>query len=303
MKFTTRRAAPIALATGLVAMVIIALSSSAAGAATPTDDCSPAAQSAGTCIGFSTDAGTSPVVAAVANQLRLGHVDIARRFVSAVGPHESLATQTLLRRAVTQAGGGQASAAAEQLDAANVPNSVYASPAGTARAEAAAPKPPQAGNGETKAVSLYKWELHGSTNVPVYVGKCSTNGCQTLTVMTYDLQADTYFPADGAQYIAGITPKSGVTNNMTGIKLRLFRDVTHSPDTDEATAPCASSGTRYHCDWRTRSGTTVGHWYYFRLDLTDNPSGGPSSTYQGQTRRYDVINSGNWQFIAYNYGG
>jgi len=47
---------------------------------------------------------------------------------------------------------------------------------------------------------------------------------------------------------------------------------------------------------------SVGNWYYFRIDFVDQPGGYPNSSFQIQTRRWKIISSSNWQFLAYSTG-
>jgi hypothetical protein len=85
--------------------------------------------------------------------------------------------------------------------------------------------------------------------------------------------------------------------------VRLVRDWAGHRDSTKQTSSCPSSGTNLECHFTSKKGTQRGHWYYFRLDLTHNPTSYPSSVYQGQTRRYKVIDATHWQFIAHQYGG
>jgi hypothetical protein len=286
--------------------------------------CSPSMQGTGACIGFSATGGEDPYLAAVASQLRGGHVAVAHRFVALVKPKLSATTAQALSAALDGARTSPATAA-EQLDATNSAAAVNAplsalphgAPAvGSAAAatrmptlashlapEATASTPREARNGEPKAMSSYNWLLHGSDRTPLYYGYCNPNECRTLGSEEADLRADTYFPQDGAHWNHHIVHRSGAQVHFSGVKVRLMRDISGSPDTTKATLPCASAGPSLGCDGYTRSGTQVGHWYYFRLDLTNSPVGGPSSTYQGQTRRYNVTTPKLWVFRAFDSGG
>lgn len=253
--------------------------------------CNTTAQHTGDCIGFTMTAGDNPYKAAVASALRMGRLNAARHFdqISRSGVSTTVAREiaAALKVAATDPSG-----AADLLDGGNAPTEI----------RAAASRPPESENGETKAISLYKWELHGSTRTRVYYGECDPR-CHSDGSEWFDLQADSYHPSDGAHWYHKITYASGDPVRITSLKVRLMRDVRHGSDTTKQTLKCTSSGMPVECSHYSRKGTQKGHWYYFRLDLTNNPHGDAPSVYQGQTRRYDVVNSHNWQFIAAEYGG
>ncbi|MDQ1536695.1 MAG: hypothetical protein QOE58_1088 [Actinomycetota bacterium] len=157
-------------------------------------------------------------------------------------------------------------------------------------------------------MSYYSWYLHGSNSVNIYYGSCSayTQSCTTGGWWTMDNTANTLLPTDGAYFTEDALKGGGVDARMIDHKVRLLQDITGATDPTKATLPCTTStayGSGPHCSTYSKPVMTTGNWYYFQIDFVDQPIGYPNSSFQIQTRRWQVINSSNWQLLAYATGG
>lgn len=263
--------------------------------------CDAAAQQSGDCLGFSAYAGQNEYVAAVANALASGHTQQAQRFVSKLHGVAAEAARTALASALDATSPADASKAVSTLYSTKASSAARAS---TTQATPAVTAPAQARNGETAAVGYYNWLLHDSYNVPVYYGECSSysGSCTTYGSWDFTLTANTTDVGDnGMLFSSEIAHRSGVSATLSGVSVRLCRDVTGGGDTYEATLPCPTSGSSFSCTKGTKSGNVVGHWYYLELNITTHPSGHAASTFQVQTRRYKNVSPQIWQFLSYQY--
>lgn len=167
--------------------------------------------------------------------------------------------------------------------------------------------PPQQTHGETKAMSYYSWYLHGSESVNIYYGQCTayTGTCTTGGWWVMDNTANTYFPADGAYFTEDAYKGGGVDARMIDHYVKLLQDITAQPDPTKATLPCQTSttyGSGPHCSTYSKPTMTKGNWYYFQIDFVDQPVGYPNSSFQIQTRRWNIIDSGNLAVQGLRHG-
>lgn len=268
----------------------------------PPASCSAEAQASGECIGWTGGKGADPFAAAIASSLRLGNVEVARKFFANHRSKMTTSAESLISQAFAIAAKEGADAAADVLQPLVFP--VEGQPA----TGAVVPRSPQASqidNGETKATGYYYWVLHGSTTTLIYYGYVDSSGAHTLGAMTSDLEAHTYFEGDGAHIYQYIRRSTGPTNYMSSASVKIYQDVTLGSDPLKSTVSgCTAAGYTLNCNQYSHPSMTTGNWYYFRINWTNNPAGGyPTSKVQVETRRWKVVTASNWQFLAYQNGG
>jgi hypothetical protein len=248
-------------------------------------------------------AGENPYEAAVAGALLNGRTAQAQTFADQVRPIVPAAVAGAIDRALAAARTG-AGAQQAGTDLSSV-NAISAAPA----AIAATSPPPQATHGETAAVGYFNWLLHNSHNVALYYGACNTT-CHTDGYWDADLNASVFYASsEGLHWYNYVTYGGGISATLQKWQVRLFRDISGgTPDTDEHTLPCSHTSISAECNNNlgTGQGYVQGHWYYIRVDYTEQPNNGdPSGSLQIQTRRYQVVNqsSYDWEFQSYRYFG
>lgn len=244
----------------------------------------------------------NPVQAAVAGALIDGHVTQARNFMNQTTIALPAAVRTNINAALASSTGpAKAAAQGSLLSQQNEQAAAKVS------AVVPASVPAQAQHGETAATGLFYWLLHNSYHVPVYYGQCSTTSCTTGGSWDFTQTSNVFYSStQGMAYSGEIYHNSGVSATLSGIQIRLFRDVSGGSDTDETSMTCPTSGSSFNCSghFGPGQGNYQGHWYYLRLDETTHPSGYASSSFQMQTRRYLVVsNPSDWGFKSYSYYG
>jgi hypothetical protein len=295
-----KRALHLVLSVLLVSAVIIVVDGTPS-AANADRRCGPTAQVAGDCIGWVGFVGEDRRVDAVATELSVGHVGVARRFFHRTEHLLPPPFRTLVSRILADEPRTGGTAAAMRL------RSAIGGAFNRRSGPAVVPdsEPVQATHGETQAVSLYSWLLHGSNSVEIFYGYCDGSGCVTLGWVNADITANTYnLSGDGLYWYDSVSRGGGDYTNITNLRLRILRDITSSPDSVTKTITCpAPTGDSMYCSVNTHPSMTTGYWYYFQVDWDNYVSGYPGDHVQIQTRRWRIIDSSNWQFIAYNYGG
>lgn len=248
-------------------------------------------------------AGSGPAAPQAPKYGRSERVRQAKNFAAVASAHLSAADNEKVHAALS--GVTQRPAAAAQLG--SLLSEHNAASADAAAAVVPAANPPQAANGQTAAVGLFNWLLHNSYHVPIYYGYCTINGCTTVGNWDFTQTASVFYSSTkGMSYSGEIYYGSGTKATLSGVKVRLYRDVTNSSDTYEASLSCPTSGSSFDCtsEFGTGQGNYAGHWYYLQLDITSNPSGYPTNAFQMQTRRYLVVsNPSDWEFKSYQYYG
>ncbi|RZU18576.1 hypothetical protein EV645_0769 [Kribbella rubisoli] len=260
-------------------------------------DCSAAAQASGDCLGWAGGTGADRAAATVASALRLGKTDLARKFFDNHRAEMSSSTRTLVTQALAVAakdGGDDAAQVLAPLVFPSPHNATGAKTYGTAS---------QIDNGESLATSYYKWLLHGSTQTKVYYGYANSSGYHTLGSLNADLEAHTYFEETGAHWYMDVVQASGVRPYLSSNVVRIYQDITLGSDPVKSTLPCYAAGYTLDCNVYSKPSMTTGNWYYFQVNFVIGVSGYPSTQYQAQTRRWKVVTSSNWQFLAYGNGG
>ncbi|MET9312804.1 hypothetical protein ABZX12_13320 [Kribbella sp. NPDC003505] len=270
----------------------------AASAKSPAD-CSAVAQASGECLGWAGGEGADLAAATVASALRLGKADLARKFFDGRRARMSAGTQSVISQALAVEAKEGADEAARVLAPLVFParSTTHAVP------KIYSPNASQIDNGETRATGWYKWVLHGSTQTQIYYGYTNSSGYHTLGSLTADLEAHTYYPGSGAHWYMDVVHSSGVRPYLSSNVERIYQDVTLGGDPAKSTLNCYAGGYTLECNVYSKPSMTTGNWYYFQANWTNQPPGYPSSTVEVETRRWKVIDSGNWEFLAYGNGG
>lgn len=269
-------------------------------------------------------AGSSAVADTVAEDLLQGNsVGQAQALASELASLTTPTTAAVINRALDQDATGHDHALAETLldfvaapatNRATGPSDVVA-PAAAAGTEArlaasansqvavASSEPAQATHGDPKAIGLYYWILHNNKSTPIFYGNCSPEGCVTGGYFIVDDES-AVGSAPEVMFSSSVRQGGGQGAAFSNSTVRAFQDVSGGdPVKFSTTCPVAYGNTKISCSTFPKVSGSVGGWYYFRQDFTASTAIAGCGDIQIQTRRWKVVSSTNYEFIAAQYGG
>lgn len=259
----------------------------------PAPDCTPDEQNSGDCIGWAGSDQSNMELDAVASSILLGQTAQAEHYFDANSQSFDTVSSGIARQALDSA-----------ESTADPDVTLKLLPAQTADGAVVQPDlADQANNGEPKATSLYSWLLHGSATTKIYYGYCSSGNCKTLGSETAELRADVYYPSDGPHWYQDVIHYSGARSYMHNNNVRVRRDINNEPDITNRYVDCSPAGYSLFCNEYAPTSMSKGTWHYFAADWVNQVSGYPEDAVEVGTRRWEIISSSNWQFIAANHGG
>jgi hypothetical protein len=165
-------------------------------------------------------------------------------------------------------------------------------------------EPKQATDGDPKATSLYEWLFHNNSATPIFYGECSPSSCTTGGYFVVNDSANVVGPPT-VSFSSIIKQGGGQGAAFSNSTVRIFDDESGKSDPDEYSTTCAVAGgnTKISCTLFPEPSVTIGSWYYYRQDFTACTAIAGCGDIQIQTRRWKVVNSQEYELIAYEYGG
>lgn len=185
------------------------------------------------------------------------------------------------------------------------PDSATGGPRPIETTAAASSEPKQATDGDPKATSLTTWLLHNNPSTPIFYGDCTPDGCTTGGYFVVDDTASTTGGGPDVTWSSTIKQGFGDIALFSDSTVRMLQDITSEPDPliRSDSCPVAYGSTKISCVLFRDGPNVTGNWYYYQQNFTACTEIAGCGEIQIQTRRWKVVSSDNYQFIAYQYGG